>query len=107
MYNIEKEYLAIESETDYDYEMTKEFFKYEDEYNLSYKDLKIFYLFCYNKVDYSFFKETLKNLYFDESYLEDKYNQFKKDPINFIISRDELSLFNAINNIIKETNYKG
>ena len=76
--------------------------------NLTFKDLRIFYLFCYNRIDF----ETFQNMQNRDpksnfNYDLEKWEDFKKDPIKYMISNQGLLLFNNIKNEIIKSNYNG
>jgi len=73
--------------------------------NLEMKEMRLLWLFCLNRITYDKFLE-LKEVN-DEIYFVDLWSSFIKDPIGFILSRDEKTLFENILKEIKEINYKG
>jgi hypothetical protein len=79
-----------------------------DKMSLSYEDLELFYKFCINRVDYSFFKKIMMDVYpGSEKYVDDKWPAFRNDPIGFIIGRREIELFSMISGAIEEIGYEG
>jgi len=77
-------------------------------YYMSMIDLTIFYKFCVNRMNYDLFRKMMliKDDYV-EKYMEEKYIEFRGDPIRFIVSREDHEILRMINYEISESDYKG
>jgi hypothetical protein len=52
---------------------------------LDYKELDVLQKFCYNKVDYYYFKKIMVNISTNEYYLEEAFFEFRKNEIKFLM----------------------
>ena len=75
---------------------------------MNFKELRILSLFLINQVDYFLFKKGLESFLgeLDDRYVDEKWNQFCKNQMNFLISYDE-KLYDFFLKEIKDTSYKG
>jgi len=72
-----------------------------------YECARLFAKYTWNRVNFDIFKELMQDVYEDEGYLMEKFEHFKKNPLMFIVARDEKFLFDRIIEKINQTNYKG
>jgi hypothetical protein len=79
---------------------------------MKYEEFRIIGLFCLNQVDYNMFKRFLNEMITDgngevaESYVTEKWMDFRNRPLEFLIGYDK-KLFDLIKNEIEIRNYKG
>ena len=71
---------------------------------MEFNNLEKFYKYCYNQINYKKFIEL--SGYKDDYYAEDLWEEFKTNPIRFIVNRKEIDFFNNIQKLIKKENYK-
>ena len=77
---------------------------------LNYKNTNLFHKYLWNKVDLELFKthlhNSLDNIYLYDGYINEKWDQFQKSPIQFAVSF-EPAFFNACFAHMHEIDYKG
>ena len=77
---------------------------------MTYEKMNIFHKFLYNEVDYNVFNEIICESshipVLHSMYIDEKWNQYQKSPIQFAASFDE-KFFNVAYTKMKDTNYKG
>ncbi len=77
---------------------------------LNYETLNLFHKYLYNRVNYKKFKSILQRGLginpLSDDYLNSKWKQFQKCPIQFIASCGEYT-FNAVLKDMIDENYKG
>ena len=71
---------------------------------MNFKELNILQKFCDNRVDLNMFLEATQ---YAKNYGEVQFNDFRKNPIGYITSRGEESLFEHIQIEIETAGYKG
>jgi len=76
------------------------------EFTLTFEELNILQKFLTNRVDYDLFHHALEYKYTD-SYIEDIWKIYIKNPIAFITDRSEETFFDYIVNQIENTEYRG
>lgn len=73
-----------------------------------FNEVNVFYKFCVNRVSYSEFMKMMQDIYpGPSSYAENLWPSFRDNPIGFIVSRSERTLFDTIQDDIKKRGYKG
>ncbi len=73
----------------------------------AFEGMRIFGKFCWNVIDRDMFVELMMPRYNDRSYIEGKWESFKRDSLMFIVGRDERELYHGILKKIKDTSYNG
>ena len=71
-----------------------------------FQELNTLVKFLDNKADYNFFKEFYKNEHID-SYIDEMFDKYSSNKVNYITDRNEENFFNHIQDKIKSLNYKG
>ncbi len=77
---------------------------------ISFRKLKVFQLYCDNRVNYKEFEEMMLVIYphtKGDGYIEALWPQFTNHPVQFMTSRNETGLFTQINNRIHMEGYNG
>ena len=70
-------------------------------------ELKVLAKFCWNVIDEQLFIQMMAERYNDVYYIKEKWPEFKRNSIMFIIGRDERELYSNILEEIKRTGYNG
>ena len=75
---------------------------------MNYKEFNIFYKYLYNRMNYYEFVDAMRNTtaYTSDSYIDEKWEQFKRDMVGFTATYDE-KFFEYIKDKIEKENYKG
>ena len=76
--------------------------------DFSLKNLRIFCLFCYNRIDF----QTFQNMQSRDpnsnfAYDLEKFEEFKNNPVKFMIENNSILLFSNIKNEIILSGYNG
>lgn len=74
---------------------------------MNFQELNILQKYFYNKVNYIEFEKAMLTVYNDTNYIDNLWEDFKKNPIKFLTSRNEEDVFNYFVEQIKKTNYNG
>lgn len=75
---------------------------------MEFEKLDIFYKYCVNRVTYDMFIGMMLEIYpGSTSYVKNKWEEYIRNPVGFIISRHERKLFEAIQQEMKRVDYKG
>ena len=74
---------------------------------MNFNDLNTIVKYCSNRVSADKFVELMTPRYNDENYIMNLWPQFRDNSMMFIIARNEVELFDAIQKEITDTNYKG
>lgn len=69
--------------------------------------LRLFVLYTHNRVDYDLFKEIMEQEYSGEGYIMEKWTMFQRNPLAFIVARDDWFLYDAIMERIEKEGYQG
>jgi len=78
-----------------------------EEFNIHFNEFNLLAKFCYNRIDQDKFVQLMMPRYNDRNYIITKWDEFRNDPLRFIISRSERELFDEISREIIMTKYKG
>jgi len=72
---------------------------------MTFEELNIFQKYVDNKIDYFKFRELTGSD--NDMYLSEQWDKFRKNPIEYITSREERQMFEQIMKEIIRTDYKG
>jgi hypothetical protein len=74
---------------------------------IDFNSLNLFVKYCSNRIDIDKFIELMLKKHQSKHYIENLWNDFVKNPLMFITSRNETELFDNIQKEIIKLNYKG
>ena len=74
---------------------------------MEFQDLNILVKYCSNQINAHKFVELMLPIYNDENYIMNLWPQFRDNVCMFIVSRNEIELFNNIHFEMNKINYTG
>ena len=74
---------------------------------MEFEEIRVITMYISNRVDERKFVELMMPRYNDERYIKRLWNNFRDNPIMFIVARNEVELLELIQKEISDTNYKG